>query len=140
MRLLLDTCTISDLRNPRNSAVVQGALASFEDEAIFVSVLTVGEITKGIAGLAKSRKKQELSVWLQGLEQHFSSRILPIDRETAVLWGELTARAKEQGVTVPVSDGLIAATALRHNLHVMTRNARDFEATGAFVIDPWRTE
>lgn len=72
-----------------------------------------------------------------GLEQRFADRILPIDVEVARIWGELTARAQARGGQVAAADGLIAATAIRNGLHVMTRNIRDFEPTGAMLIDPW---
>jgi len=71
------------------------------------------------------------------LEQDYAERILPVDAETARVWGELTAAARARGKTVSVSDGLIAATALRHGLHVMTRNVSDFIDTGAMLINPW---
>lgn len=72
-----------------------------------------------------------------GLEQRYGEHLLDIDAETARLWGEITARAQRNGAIVPAADGLIAATALRHGLHVMTRNAQHFVATGVAVIDPW---
>jgi predicted nucleic acid-binding protein len=101
----------------------------------FLSVFTSGEIAKEITLLSDGRKRQELTTWLIGLEQQFADHIMTIDRDTAILWGELTARGQAGGVAIPTSDGLIAATALRHGLHVMTRDTRHFEATG--VIDPW---
>ena len=60
-----------------------------------------------------------------------------LDIETAKLWGELTARAQKKGVVIPATDGLLAATALRHGLHVMTRNESDFKASGARIVNPW---
>ena len=71
------------------------------------------------------------------LEQDYAERILPVDAETARVWGELTAAAQSGGKAVSVSDGLIAATAIRHGLHVMTRNVSDFRDTGAMLINPW---
>jgi predicted nucleic acid-binding protein len=138
VKVLLDTCVLTEMRHPRGNAEVKAAVAAFQDDSLFISVLTVGEITKGIALLPTSKKKRQLSDWLIGVDQLFADRILPIDRETAQLWGELTARAQTRGTIVPASDGLIAATALRHGLHVMTRNSKHFAATGAVVIDPWR--
>ena len=101
-------------------------------------MLTVGEIAKGIALLASGRKRRALASWLNGLETKFGDRILAIDAETGRLWGELTARAQKSGEMMPAVDGLIAATARRHALYVMTRNTRHFEATGALVFDPWQ--
>ena len=108
------------------------------DADLYLSVLTVGEIAKGIALLAAGRKKKALTSWLTGLETKFGDRILEIDGETARLWGELTARAQKSGIIIPSVDGLLAATALRHGLHVMTRNTRHFEVSGALIIDPWQ--
>lgn len=112
-------------------------MASISEDDLFLSVVTYGEIVKGIALLDEGRRKRELRQWIGDLAAHYDERILPVDRETAVSWGEITARARRSGVQIPPSDGLIAATALRHGLHLMTRNTRDFEATGVLVIDPW---
>jgi predicted nucleic acid-binding protein len=106
---------------------------------LYLSVITIGEITKGIALLAEGMKKQTLTAWLLGLTQRFEDRILPLDQEAASTWGELTAAARRRGHTVPTADGLIAATAVRHGLHVATRNLGDFEKAGAMVINPWLT-
>lgn len=136
MKVLLDTCILAELRHPHKSDSIKVTLAPFTDEDLFLSVLTIGEIAKGIAYLPESRKKHNLTYWLNELEHQFSDRILPIDRDIAHMWGELTARAQSDGITVPSSDGLIAATALYHGLHIMTRNVRHFKATGVFIIDP----
>lgn len=134
MKLLLDTCILAELRHPKGNPAIKETLSSFDDKDIFISVITIGEISKGISLLPESRKKQELAHWLNGLEQQFSDRILPIDREVAFMWGELTARTKTNGFILPVSDGLIAATALCHGLHVMTQNMKHFKETGVFIF------
>jgi predicted nucleic acid-binding protein len=118
-------------------AGVKSAVAELADGDLFLSVLTLGEIAKGIALLAAGRKKKALGTWLTGLESNFGDRILGIDTETAPIWGELTAKAQNAGEIIPAGDGLLAATALRHGLHVMTRNTRHFQASGALVLDPW---
>ena len=138
MRALLDTNVLAELVKPGGNPAVKAALAEIPAANVFLSVLTVGEIIRGIALLAPGRKKKHLAKWLAGLEDQYGERILPLDVETARIWGELTARSQKSGVVVPPTDGLLAATALRHGLHVMTRNTRHFEATGAMVIDPWR--
>ena len=136
MKILIDTCILSEVRHPSGNTAVKRTLSSYCEENLFLSVLTLGEIMKGISLLPSSVKKEDLMNWVQGLEQQYSDRILPIDLDTTLIWGEMTARAKKQGQIIPVSDGLIAATALRHGLHVMTCNIRHFEGTGVFVIDP----
>lgn len=104
---------------------------------LFVSVLSIGEIAKGIALLPEGRKKRALQTWLLTLERLYGGRLLPVDLETSRIWGEITAAAKRIGRQIPAGNGLIAATARRHGLHVMTRNTADFEATGVLLINPW---
>src|SRR3990167_5184960 len=118
MKILLDTCILAELRSPKGE-LLRETLAPFDDDDLFISTLTIGEIAKGIFLLPESKKKHELANWLNGLEQKFVERILPIDRDVAFMWGELTARARVKGITVPASDGLIAATALCYGLHIM---------------------
>ena len=137
MRVLLDTCVISEIRKPQGSARVKEAVAALVSSDVFISAITFGELTKGITLLEKGKKKTALQNWLLTLEKNYARAILPIDLETVRLWGELTAQAQKNGCTVPACDGLIAATARQHGLHIMTRNIRDFEATGAMLINPW---
>jgi len=110
---------------------------SVRDRDLFLSVITIGELTKGITMLKAGKKKAALNDWLLTLVQESTGRILPIDEEAARIWGELTASAQERGKTVAAADGLIAATALRHGLHVMTRNISEFHESGAMLINPW---
>jgi toxin FitB len=137
VRVLLDTCVLSELRRPKGNARVRRALEALADESLFVSVVSIGEIVKGIFLLRESPHKHALQAWLQTLERHYADRLLPIDLETSRIWGELTAAAQKAGRTIPATDGLIAATARRHGLHVMTRNTGDFEATGVLLLNPW---
>ena len=116
---------------------MQQQVEAIRNRDLFLSVLTVRELTKGIALLAPGRRKKSLSDWLLTLEQNYGERILPVDTETARIWGELSATAQQRGRAVASSDGLIAATAIRHGLHVMTRNVADFRETGALLINPW---
>lgn len=99
-------------------------------------MVSLGEIAKGVALLDAGARQRGLLSWLNGLESQFADRLLPVDSETARVWGELTARVQQQGRIVHVADGLIAATALPYGLHVMTRNVSDFEPTGALLINP----
>jgi toxin FitB len=137
VRALLDTCVLAELRRPEGLPRFKVAISEFADADLYLSVLTIGEIGKGIALLAAGRKRRALASWLNGLETKFGDRILGIDTETARVWGELTARAQKSGEIIPAVDGLLAATALRHGLHVVTRNTRHFKASGALVFDPW---
>jgi predicted nucleic acid-binding protein len=135
--VLLDTCVLSELRRPRGSPAVRLAVDSIASEDLFVSVLSIGEIAKGIALVKDSRERRKLLAWLQALERFHADRLLPVDTETARIWGELTAAAGKAGRTLPAIDGLIAATARRHGLHVMTRNVADFAITDVMLINPW---
>lgn len=137
MRALLDACILSELRRPKGSAAVRAAVDAVDDGDLFLSVLSIGELAKGIALVKDNAQKRKLASWLQKLESEYADRLLPVDLETARIWGELTAAAQAAGKTIPAVDGLIAATALRHGLHVMTRNTVDFAPTGVMLMDPW---
>jgi toxin FitB len=136
VRVLLDTCVLSELRQPKGDPGVRRAVEAIESDELFVSVLSVGEITKGIAILKESKKKRALQAWLQALERDYADRVLAVDLETSHIWGELTAAGQKLGKTIPATDGLIAATALRHGLHVMTRNSEHFAAAGVLLLNP----
>jgi toxin FitB len=137
VKVLLDTCTLSELRLPKPDAGVANAVRDLDSDDLFVSAISIGEIVKGVALLADGQKKRLLQSWLQTLERYYGDRLLPIDLETCRMWGELTAAAQKAGRTIPVSDGLIAATARRHGLYIMTRNTGDFEPTGVPLLNPW---
>jgi len=138
MKFLLDTCALSELRKRNaNSGLVQWA-QGIDEARLYLSVIALAEIQKGITKLEESSKKAELQNWLdQDLTNRFSGRILPVDLETALTWGILLGKGENKGSPVPVVDCLIAATAVKHNLTVVTRNANDFERFPVQVIDPW---
>ena len=137
MRFLLDTCVLSELRKEQCNPGVYRCVEKITDEDLFVSVITIGEIAKRISLLDTGKRKNELQMWLQTIEQDYSDSILQIDLETVQIWGELTAQAQKAGESVAASDGLIAATAMRHGLHVITRNEKDFLPAGVLLINPW---
>ncbi|HEU5023235.1 MAG TPA: type II toxin-antitoxin system VapC family toxin [Bryobacteraceae bacterium] len=137
MRVLLDTCVLSELQDPRGSAAVRNTVESIEDGDLFISVISLGEIAKGVAQLPESAKKRRLKGWLDGLESGYAERALPIDREVSRIWGEVTAAAQKRGITLGAADGLIASTALRHGLRVMTRNVKNFSPANVRVINPF---
>lgn len=135
MRYLVDTNVISELRKGRRC---HSGVAAFFDQApaesLFLSVLSLGELRKGIEQIRgrDPEQAQSLDAWLRDLQRFYASRILPIDAEVADRWGELNTLR-----TFPVVDALLAATALVHDLTLVTRNARDVEGSGAVVIDPF---
>jgi predicted nucleic acid-binding protein len=131
---LLDTNVISETRKARADSGVIAFLSAAEAAGLFLSVLTLGELRKGVA--AKRRTDpgaaDQLGVWVDGIETTFADRVLPIDAATARRWGELSANR-----SLPVIDTLIAATAISHGLTLVTRNTRDVEPTGVPLVDPW---
>ena len=135
--MLIDTSVLSELRRARPEPRVRAAVEAIPDADLFISVLTIGEIVSGIERLAPGAKRSALEAWVRGLAEMHAARILGVDLDVAKVWGDLTARAARQGRVVPAVDGLIAATALRHDLAVMTRNVADFAATGCRVVDAW---
>ena len=137
MSFLLDTNVLSETLRPRGDARVLNWLAAAPAETLHISVLTIGEIRKGVEkpGLSTS-KRQRIQVWLeQGLADWFGPRILPVTQPVAERWGLLLARA---GRSVPAIDSLLAATALHHDLQLVTRNVKDFQAFADLrVFNPW---
>jgi len=140
MRVLLDTCVLSELYKPDPLAAVYEAVNNVPGENLYLSVITFGEISKGIALLPDSHRKHELSAWFAHIEHAYAERLLPINAETAAIWGKITAEAQQDGFVIHASDGLIAATALQHGLHLMTRNVKDFEPAHVMLINPWMKE
>lgn len=138
MRYLLDTCVISELaKRPSNRNVVRW-IEGCDEEAVCVSALTIGEIQKGIGKLAEGARRFSLQHWLDGeLKERFAGRILAVTEEVAQAWGLIQAEAEIRGAPIPTIDGLIGATAVAHNLTVVTRNERDMIRTGARVVNPW---
>ncbi len=137
MSYLLDTCIISELtRQKPNRRVVQW-FDNVADSALYLSVLSLGEIRNGIERLQKGERKERLVLWLeQELPAWFEDRLLPIGAEVADRWGRLLA---ESGRSVPAIDSLLAATAIHHDLRLVTRNVSDFPFSGLTVINPWES-
>jgi hypothetical protein len=138
VRFLLDTCVLVEMQRPHGDEQVRGRVAELHRRQVFLSVISIGELTKG-AALVKDdeTRRRRLTAWLDDLQARYADQILPIDLDICQLWGELTAAAAQRGHTVPASDGLIAATARRHGLYVMTRNVRHFREAGVEIVNPW---
>lgn len=138
MKYLLDTCLISEMvKKEPNPAVVRW-LDEQDEHALFLSVLNLGELQKGISKLPDGTKKDELQAWVAlDLVERFTGRILDVDLETSLCWGRLQGEAKQTGLKLPVMDSLIAATAAAHGLSVVTRNVKDIERCGVRVCNPW---
>ncbi len=135
MSYLLDTNVISELARTNSNRNVVAWVDSLPSEALYLSVLSLGEIRKGIEKLTKGKRKERLTLWLEhDLPLWFGDRFLPIDAATADRWGLLTAQATR---SIPAIDSLLAATALTHGLTLATRNVKDFDFPGLNVVNPW---
>ena len=134
MAYLLDACVISELRKPHCDPSVPTWMAVIQPDEVFLSVITLGEIRRGIElHRAKDTKAAgAIERWLLGLESHYAERILPISSAIAERWGRLCLNQP-----LPVSDGLIAATGLEHKLTIVTRNVFDFERSGVNTLNPF---
>lgn len=138
MKYLLDTCLISELVKKEPNAAVVGWLDEQDEQTLFLSVLNLGELQKGISKLPDGAKKDELQAWVAlDLVERFTGRILDIDLETALCWGRIQGESEQAGLKLPVMDSLIAATAAAHSLIVVTRNVKDIERCGVRVCNPW---
>jgi toxin FitB len=133
---LLDTNVISETRKVRADAGVMGFLAGADSAGLFLSVLTLGELRKGVEARRRTDAVSAagLGEWVESIETTFADRLLPVDAAAARLWGELSA-----GRSLSVIDTLIAATAITRGLSLITRNTRDVAATGVRVVNPWQS-
>ena len=138
MNYLLDTCVLSEFTRRQPKPRLVDWLDSIDEEKLFISVITVGEVQRGIEWLPDSRRKTELLVWMNnGLLTRFVGRMIPIDAATMFLWGSLVTHLEAAGQPMGVMDSLILASALQNNLIIATRNVADFLPSGAQVINPW---
>ena len=136
MSYLLDTNVVSELARARPEAAVVEWISAVPDEALFLSVLTIGELRKAVEALPRGAKRESLRLWLErDLAGWFGERLLPIDAAVADRWGRLVAAAKSTPAAI---DSLLAATALRHDLRLVTRNVADFAFPGLEVVNPWK--
>jgi toxin FitB len=138
MRYLLDTCVISELSAKQPNSKVIAWIDQLAEERLWLSVITLGEIKRGIERLPDSQKKRDLDRWLaEDLLPRFKDRIFAIDSDVMLAWGEMTARLEKTGRTLPAIDSLVAAIALHHQIHLATRNEKDFLDTGVQICNPW---
>ena len=134
---LLDTNIVSELIKPKPESTVVKWIDTTDEALLFLSVLTIGEIRKGIASHPDARRRAKLEAWLlSDLQVRFAGRILVIDSGIAERWGRLTAEREQAGKPLAVIDGLLAATAHHHNLAFVTRNTGDWVGTGVSLFNP----
>jgi toxin FitB len=134
---LLDTDVISEPARRRPDPGVTEWFANADEETLHLSVITMGEIRKGIERVVESAKRAKLEKFFARLRSRFNGRVLPVDELVAERWGRLTGSLATRGLALPAIDSLIAATALQHDLTVVTRNDRDFRHAGVPVLNPF---
>jgi toxin FitB len=138
MTYLLDTCVISELVAKRPDPRVTRWIDSVDPESVYLSVVTIAEIRKGIEKIRESARKEALERWLhEDLLIRFRDHLSVLDTKVLLEWGTLTGRMEIQGTPMPAMDSLIAATALSHDLVLATRNERDFLNAGIKLFNPW---
>lgn len=135
MKYLLDTCVISELTKPKPNIKLVEWINKTPSESLFLSVITVGEIRKGLSKLPKSKRKERLTVWLNILLKEYKERILSINLTVAENWGVIQGNAEKSGIPMSSIDSFLAATAYTHNLTVVTRNEKDFNQIP--IKNPW---
>ncbi len=134
---LLDTCLLSELIRKEPNQGVLDWIKDKEESSLFLSVLTIGELRKGIVKLKPSTKKKELTLWFAELESRFKDRIIPIDIQISLKWGEIQTNLEVNGNSMPTIDSLIASTALCKNLIIVTRNGKDMKQSHVEILNPW---
>jgi predicted nucleic acid-binding protein len=137
MKHVLDTCVISELFKARKEPAVVKWISAQNQENLYWSAITVGEIRKRIARLADQEKAQRLTGQFDAFLENFSDRVLSLTPDVMYRWGSLCGESEKRGTVLPVLDSLIAATALEHGMRVATRNVHDLERCGVSVANPW---
>ncbi len=138
MKYLLDTCVISELIRPQPDQNVVSWMQEQSENDLYLSVLTFGEIEKGIKKATSPTKKKNLQLWVENdLKKRFEGRIIPIDLNISIAWGSIQGTAELLGKAMPAVDGLIAVSGLTHNCVVVTRNTSDMKQSSAELLNPW---
>lgn len=134
---LLDTCVLSELVKANPESAVLAWMAERKEHELFVSAMTIAELYRGIAKLPTSRRKSDLTVWLQQVEAGFDERVMSFTLDTAHVWAQMCANAEAAGKSMAAFDSIIAATAVEHSLCLVTRNIRDFSNVSVELLNPW---
>jgi predicted nucleic acid-binding protein len=138
MSFLLDTNVVSEWARPQPHRGVIAWLAEADEDAVFLSVVTLAELRRGVDRLPGGRRRERLEVWLRDeLPLRFTGRLLGIDEGVADAWGRLVARSEASGRAISAMDGFIAATAVVHGLSLVTRNVADFRGVLPTIVNPW---
>ncbi|MEQ1600743.1 MAG: type II toxin-antitoxin system VapC family toxin [Methylophilaceae bacterium] len=138
MRYLLDTCVISEFTKPQPSPTVIQWLAAQDEFNLTLCTPTIYELKRGIERLEAGKRKTFLQLWLENnVIERFEQRLYNIDADVALCWGEMQSKLERVGKPMPVLGSLIAATAIFHDLTLVTRNIKDFEISGVKLFNPW---
>ena len=139
MNYLLDTCVVSELIKRKAEHRVLAWIDSVPEDRLHLSVLTLGELHKGIAKLDAGDRRRRLEKWLSDdVRTRFEGRIVTLDEETLALWGRIMGEGERRGRTWPLMDSLMAASAIAGHMTLATRNLADVQDMGVTVFDPWR--
>ena len=137
---LVDTNVLSEAVRTKPEPRVLDWIGAADETILYLSVLTLGEIRKGPALLPQGKRRTRIEAWIEvEVQARFAGRILPVTSAVADRWGLLAAEAKKKGQALATIDGLLAATALEHNLTIVTRNVRDFRDSHALLLNPWES-
>lgn len=136
---LLDTNVVSEPIKEKPDSKVREWFSTVKEEDTYLSVLTLGEIRRGIASLPVSARRTRLESWFHEVLVRFENRILPVNEAVADRWGIMMARSEAAGRTLPGVDSLIAATALEHNLTFVTRDTSELAISGVQLLNPWES-
>ncbi|MFV9505924.1 MAG: type II toxin-antitoxin system VapC family toxin [Oscillochloridaceae bacterium umkhey_bin13] len=141
MKYLIDTNVVSELIKKQPNPHVVRWVDTQDSLQLYLSVITIGEIRKGVEKLTDAARQERIYTWLTShLLIRFDGRILPIETDTMLIWGALTGRLEKEGLTLAAVDSFIAAIALQHQLIIATRNTSDFQGTGLQLINPWEID
>jgi len=139
MSFLLDTNVVSEWVRPRPDHNVISWLAGVDEDRVYISVISLAEIRRGVELLPAGRRRERLASWLaEELPVRFEERILDIDAQVATTWGVVMARGQKSGMTLGSMEAFVAATAETHDLTLATRNIKDFQRLGISLLDPWQ--
>ena len=137
MKYLLDTCVVSEFFRNQSHDSVLAFINRIPNENLFLSTLTIGELHAGVPKVKDLVKSAKLIHWIEGLKHDFTDRIISFDLETSENWGNMKGELSKRGINLPIIDSMIAAIALSKNAILVTRNTKDFEATGVKLLNPW---